>query len=90
MPPSWPIWLLSALFALAPAITAKTAHTTVEEGIFPDADGLEPEDRDPILSNCNMEVKMWGAAGYIYTEFLLFSPPKPPNTAKPVAQNSRK
>ncbi|MCX7632563.1 MAG: hypothetical protein N2Z22_04430 [Turneriella sp.] len=64
--------------------------TLVEEGIFPDAEGLEAEDRGLTFSNCDMEVKMWGISGYIYTEFLLFSPSKPPNTAKVVAQNGKK
>ncbi|MCS6971393.1 MAG: hypothetical protein NZL89_00070 [Leptospiraceae bacterium] len=61
-----------------------------EDGILPGAEGLDPEDRGLPFSNCDMKVKMWGAAGYIYTEFLLFSSSKPPNTAKPVAQNGRK
>ncbi|MCS6971401.1 MAG: hypothetical protein NZL89_00110 [Leptospiraceae bacterium] len=92
----WDMRTYNSLHSLAFALRWSVSYLIcvmlmlAEDGILPGAEGLDPEDRGLPFSNCDMKVKMWGAAGYIYTEFLLFSPSKPPNTAKQIAQNSRK
>ncbi|MCX7631922.1 MAG: hypothetical protein N2Z22_01165 [Turneriella sp.] len=58
-----------------------------EEGIVPGAEHLEAEDRGIFFSNYYMEVKMWGAEGFVYTEFLRFSPTKPPSI--PATNNAK-
>ncbi|MCS6971821.1 MAG: hypothetical protein NZL89_02255 [Leptospiraceae bacterium] len=92
----WDMETYGSLHTLAFSLRWSVSHLVfvmlclAEEGVLPGAQGLDPADQDPIFSNCDMKVKMWGAAGYIYTEFLRFSSSKPLNTTKPVAQNGRK
>ncbi|MCX7632867.1 MAG: hypothetical protein N2Z22_06010 [Turneriella sp.] len=92
----WDMETYNSLHSLAFALRWSVSYLIcvmlmlAEDGILPGAEGLDPEDRGLPFSNCDMKVKVWGAAGYIYTEFLLFSSSKPPNAAKPVAQNNRK
>ncbi|MCX7632639.1 MAG: hypothetical protein N2Z22_04825 [Turneriella sp.] len=92
----WDMETYNSLHSLAFALRWSVSHLIfvmlclAEDGVLPGAQGLDSADQDPIFSNCDMEVKMWGVSGYIYTEFLLFSSSKPPNTTKPVAQNGRK
>ncbi|MCS6971503.1 MAG: hypothetical protein NZL89_00625 [Leptospiraceae bacterium] len=87
----WDMETYNALHSLAFALRWSVSYLIcvmlmlAEDGILPGAEGLDPEDRGLPFSNCDMKVKMWGAAGYIYTEFFLFSSSKPPNTTKPAA-----
>ncbi|MCS6971466.1 MAG: hypothetical protein NZL89_00440 [Leptospiraceae bacterium] len=59
-----------------------------EERIAPGAEHLEAEDRGLFFSNYGMKIKMWGATGDIYTEFLIFPSAKSPSP--PTAGNTKR
>ncbi|MCX7632546.1 MAG: hypothetical protein N2Z22_04345 [Turneriella sp.] len=90
----WDMETYGSLHTLAFSLRWSVSHlifvmlSLAEEGIVPSAESLEPEDRNPIFSNYHMEVKMWGATGYIYTEFLLFPSAKSPSP--PTAGNTKR